>query len=458
MEPVSTTHASKRTHSTKPTIADHFILSFNLNLNIFQHLQQSLSRSEAKAWSINMDFSGVQTNGLDIADDDGLLNGLPASVVSIMADQYIEDRYFSSLDDARADPIGRTVCAPQIDDLDAVRNREAPHLTSILESLIKVLEYDHVKPEDSNATDQEWEAYIQRCKKETSTRAIDKQSKRLSRQAERMGRFLLQEVYYLHEYGWHVDFWKAPTFRAVKAQYSGMKCSDRLGEICRVLSTCAPVAKDVMEGKNLERIASAPEVMRSEKYSFKKSNARRSKTARQRNAENNAAQPTEEPTEKPAKKRRTAAQHPSPASSPMASGHQTHQAPPLLPNLHPFTQSFPQQTSSNFASGPPPAAFQSTAGNSTNYGGNLARHDSAVDWSQGGYFGAGNEVNTGEFSFSMPPSQSRYETGVMPATQPSSQYGTGLMPAFQPSYGWGSTSYSGGNGNVDWNEPIDEFQ
>ncbi|PPJ57522.1 hypothetical protein CBER1_06242 [Cercospora berteroae] len=401
-----------------------------------------------------MDFSGVQANDLDIADDDGLMNGLPASVVSIMADQYIEDRYFSGLDDARADPIGRTVCAPQIDDLNAVRNREAPYLTGILESLIKVLDHDHIKPEDSNATDQEWEAYIQRCKKETSTRAIDKQSKRLSRQAERMGRFLLQEVYYLHEYGWHVDFWKAPTFRAVKAQYSGMKCSDRMEEICRVLSTCAPVAKDVMEGKNLERIASAPEVMRSEKYSFKKSNARRSKTARARNAENNDVQPTES-TEKPAKKRRTAAQHPSPASAPMVSGRQTHQTPSLLPNYHPFTQSFPQQTSSNFAPGPPPATFQGMAGNNVDYGGNLARHDSAVDWSQGGHFGAGN---TGEFSFAMPSSQSQYETSFMRPAQPSSQYGTGLMPAFQPLYSWGSTSYSGGNGNVDWNEPIDEYE
>ena len=272
-------------------------------------------------------------------------------------------------------------------------------------------------------------------------------------------------------------------------QYHEIKCTDRLDAICDVLSvrgflqfafdcrsgadntlqTCAPLVCDVLDGKNLERFVGSPGIMVVEKHGFRQSNLRRSKTKEEKAAKKRAA----ETTDKPTKKRKNAAQHSplaianpaeshsTPTMSPMTRGHQ---APSLLPNNHPFTpalasltQSLPQQTYNNFATGSF-TVFQGNAGNGQTYGGNLTRHDSAVDWSQGGYFGAGNEVNTGEFSFSMPPSQSRYETGVMPATQPSSRYATGLMPAFQPSYGWGSTSYSGGRGKIDWNDSIDEFQ
>ncbi|GIZ41811.1 hypothetical protein CKM354_000510400 [Cercospora kikuchii] len=401
-----------------------------------------------------MNSTSVQPNGLAAASIPGpTIAPSNLSLTSVMADQYIGLRHFSTCEEARADRDSRVVCAPETDDLDAVKNNESFWLNKILESFVRVLSHDPEKPDCIKQSESDWREDVQIFKNEIYSKII--KSDLISHQAEKTGRLLLQEVFWLHEYGWHVDLWKPDKFRKVMDQYHEIKCTDRLNAICDVLSTCAPLVCDVLDGKNLERFVGSPGIMVVEKHGFRQSNLRRSKTKEQKAAKKRAA----ETTEKPTKKRKNAAQpsplavanpaesHSTPTMSPMARGHH---APSLLPKNHPctpalpsFTQSLPQQTYNNFATGSF-NVFQGNAGNGQNYGANLTRHDSAVDWSQGGYFGTGNEGNTDGFSFSMPSSQS--------------QYATGLMPAFQPSYGWGSTTYSGENGNIDWNEPTDQYE
>ncbi|KAF2216865.1 hypothetical protein CERZMDRAFT_92937 [Cercospora zeae-maydis SCOH1-5] len=204
------------------------------------------------------------------------------SVASAMADQNVGLRHYTSVNDARTDRMCRARCAPQVDDLDIVQANEHYFLNRILEALLQVIEHDHKKPTNMDiCTDHEWTEFIQGLKEDVRSKAIDENTGLLSPQAERMGRFLLEEVFFLHEYGWHVDLWKPHVFRRVTKQYEGMRCADRIDAICDVLGTCAPIAHDILEGKNLEKIASAPAIMMEEKISYKKSNKRRSLTTKE---------------------------------------------------------------------------------------------------------------------------------------------------------------------------------
>ncbi|KAM3424689.1 hypothetical protein BST61_g6676 [Cercospora zeina] len=208
---------------------------------------------------------------------------LPAfSVAAAMADQNVGLRHYASNNDARSDRMCRTRCSPANDDLAVVQASHEYYLNRILEASLQVLNHDHTKPPNMDiCTDEEWQGFVGGLKDEIRSKAIDEETGMLSPQAERMGRFLLEEVFFLHQHGWHVDLWKPHIFNRMIKQYDGMTCTDRIEEICRVLSTCAPVTHNVLEGRNLEKIASAPGIMMEEKISYKKSNKRRSLTTKE---------------------------------------------------------------------------------------------------------------------------------------------------------------------------------
>lgn len=137
-----------------------------------------------------MDSSSVQPAGLATASNPGPTNA-PSnlSLTSVMADQYIGLRHFSTCEEARADRDSRVVCAPETDDLDAVKSSESFWLNRILGSFVQVLSHDPEKPECIKQSESDWREDVQTFKNEIYSKII--KSGLISHQAEKTGRLLL---------------------------------------------------------------------------------------------------------------------------------------------------------------------------------------------------------------------------------------------------------------------------